>query len=418
VIAESWQAFPPETTGVAEGNSAMLISDMSTPHAYEREPYRTELDAVITGVGEDAGRPYAVLGDTILYPEGGGQPADRGFLDQVEVLDVQKVDGELRHYLVAPVCAGPVKVRLDWSRRFDHMQQHTGQHLLTAVAQERFGWATTAFHLGEERCDIELEVPNLAPKDLARLEEAVAELIRAARPVQPQRVSLEAYQNMKVRSRGLPEGHRGEVRLIEIEGLDLNTCGGTHVRNTAELECLKLLGTEAIRGGTRLFFVVGGRARHRLEGHEKRSAALRNLLGAPDEALVHVVEAKLEQIRTAEKRVRLLEDELAAALVQALAAQPGSLVEHHFEGKDPGFLQKAARQLVTAAPSKAVFLTSTVEGGHFFVLAAGEASSLDVASRGKDIAGLLEAKGGGAKGFFQGKALSLARRAEALERLS
>ncbi len=393
---------------------------MPTLPAYERETYRTELEAVVTAVGEDRGRLFAVLSDTILYPEGGGQPADRGWLGSVAVLDVQKVEGEVRHYLSEPVAPGALKVRLDWARRFDHMQQHTGQHVLTAVATERFGWETTAFHLGEERCDIELDVASLSASDLVRLEEGVAEMIRAARSVRPQRVTLEAYQSMKVRSRGLPEGHTGEVRLVEIEGLDLNTCGGTHVRTTAELECLKLLGTETLRGGTRLFFVVGARARRRMEAHEKRNTVLRTLLGAPDEELVNVVEAKLEQLRAAEKRARLLEDELAASWAEALAGRAGAWVEQHFEGRDGGFLQKVARQLVGAAPAKAVFLTASVEGAHAFTLAAGEASKLGVVAAGKEIAGLLEAKGGGAKGFFQGKAASLTQRSQAvacLERL-
>lgn len=389
---------------------------MSTP-AYEREPYRTELETAITVVGEVNGRPYAVLGDTILFPEGGGQPADHGWLGAIEVTDVQKAEGQVRHYLAAPAEPGPVRVRLDWERRFDHMQQHTGQHVLTAMAQERFGWATTAFHLGEERCDIELDVAETSPRDLASLEEQVAELIRAARPVRAQRVTLEAYQTMQVRSRGLPEGHTGDVRLIEIEGLDLNTCGGTHVRSTAELETLKLLGTESLRGGTRLFFAVGRRVRRRLEAHETRSAALRTLLGAPDEALVPAVEAKLEQLRAADKRARLLEDELAASWAETLAGRPGLFVEQHFEGRDAGFLQKVGRLLVSADPAKGALLTASAEGSHAFLLAGGTGSPLDVAVVGKQIAVLLEAKGGGAKGFFQGKAGSLARRSEAMEQL-
>lgn len=389
---------------------------MSTP-AYEREPYRTELETAITAVGEANGRPYAVLGDTILFPEGGGQPADHGWLGTIEVTDVQKAEGQVRHYLAAPAEPGPVKVRLDWERRFDHMQQHTGQHVLTAAAQERFGWATTAFHLGEERCDIELDVAEISPRDLARLEEQVAKLIRAARPVRAQRVTLEAYQTMQVRSRGLPEGHTGDVRLIEIEGLDLNTCGGTHVRSTAELETLKLLGTESLRGGTRLFFTVGRRARRRLEVHEARSAALRALLGAPDEELVPAVEAKLEQLRAADKRARQLEDELAASWTETLAGRPGLFVEQHFEGRDAGFLQKLGRLLLSADPAKGAFLTASSEGSHAFLLAAGTGSPLDVAVVGKQITALLEAKGGGARGFFQGKAGSLARRSEAVEQL-
>ena len=142
--------------------------------AFEREPYLTELETSVLRVGEDGGRPYAVLADSILYPEGGGQPPDHGFLGEVAVIDVQKAGGEVRHYLAGPAAPGQARLRLQWPRRFDHMQQHTGQHLLTAVARDRFGWETTAFHLGEEVSDIELDVAQVTPAEREQLEEAVA----------------------------------------------------------------------------------------------------------------------------------------------------------------------------------------------------------------------------------------------------
>jgi len=389
---------------------------MSALPAYERDPTLRSLDTEVLACGDD-GRPYALLADTILYPEGGGQPADRGRLGRAQVLDVQKRDGEVRHYLDAPVPAGPARLDLDWQRRWDHMQQHTGQHLLTAVADTRFGWATLAFHLGAEVSDIELDVPGLSPRDLEALEEAVAAEIRAARPVRARRVDPGAVAGLGVRSRGLPEGFTGDVRLVEIEGVDLNTCGGTHLASTAELEALKLLGTESLRGGTRLCFVAGGRLRRRLEAHERRNGALRGLLGAPDEALAGTLEGKLDQLRQAERRAKGLEEELAGLVVESLAAREGLLAEHHFEGRDAGFLQKAARRLMEAAPAKSVLLTATAGGQHFFVLAAGSASTLDVAGLGRQVADLLEGRGGGSAGFFQGKAGSLARRQEAVARL-
>jgi len=387
---------------------------MSALPAFDRDPYLTELDSEILRIGQQDGRSFAVLGDTVLYPEGGGQPGDRGWLGAIPVLDVQKQEGEIRHVLASPVTKGPVRVKLDWPRRFDHMQQHTGQHLLTAVAQERFGWETKAFHLGEARCDIELSAPAIRPEELDRLEEAVAGEIRAGRAVAARFVTPEEYASMTVRSRGLPEGHRGGVRLVEIEGLDLNTCGGTHLRSTAELELVKLLGTEPIRGGTRLFFAAGLRARSRMGEHERRNAALRTLLGAPDEELVPSLEAKLEQLKEAERRIRALEDEITAAVVESLSARSERILSRHFEGKDAGFIQKAARQLVAVAPGKVVFFTAGSEGSFGFVLAAGEAAEIDVARHGKEIALLMEAKGGGAKGFFQGRAASLARRSDAM----
>ncbi len=216
--------------------------------SYERDPSLRTLDTRVLRAWVEDGQSWAVLEDTVLYPEGGGQPCDRGTANGIEVLEVRTHAGEIRHRLAAPLAEGPVALVLDWVRRFDHMQQHTGQHLLTALAQDRFGWATTAFHLGEEVCDVELAVPTLTPGDRARLEEAIAQEIRAARPIRARRVDAEGYARETVRSRGLPEGHLGDIRLVEIEGLDLNTCGGTHLQHTGELEALALAGTRAILG--------------------------------------------------------------------------------------------------------------------------------------------------------------------------
>jgi len=330
---------------------------------------------------------------------------------------VQKRAGEVRHYLAAPAVPGPVSVRLDWPRRFDHMQQHTGQHLLTAVAQDRLGWGTTAFHLGDEVSDIELDVAQAGEARVRQLEEAVAEEIRRDRPVTCRRVAPEELSALPVRSRGLPEGFQGDVRLVAIQGLDLNTCGGTHLRSTAELESLCLLGTEPVRGGTRLFYVAGGRVRGRMAAHERRNAALRTLLGVPDASLAAAVAARLEQHRDLEKRIRLLEDDLAEGLAAALALRPEAVVECHCEGREAAFLQRAARLLVARAPEKTVFLTATREGQNFFLLASGDASPLDTAALGKDIAALLSARGGGSGRLFQGKTGSLEARPQAVARL-
>jgi alanyl-tRNA synthetase len=297
------------------------------------------------------------------------------------------------------------------------MQQHTGQHLLTAVAQDRFAWETTAFHLGPVTCDIELNAARISPKQLVDLEEAVAEGIRAARSVTSRRVSPEAYGSEQVRSRGLPDGHSGDIRLVEIDGLDLNTCGGTHLRNTSELELVKLLGTESIRGGTRLFFVAGRRARLRMDAHEARNAALRTRLGAPDEDLPAALDARLEQLQALERKVRHLEEEAAEALAQALAGEAGPLVERHLEGRDAAFLQRTARTVVALAPALCVLLTGGNGEKAAFVLACGSASNLDAGDLGKALSADLGGRGGGSGGFFQGICPHLAHRPTALENL-
>ncbi|NWG00651.1 MAG: alanyl-tRNA editing protein [Thermoanaerobaculaceae bacterium] len=382
---------------------------------FEEDAYRRECQAEVVASGSEDGRPWVVLSQTVLYPEGGGQPADRGFVDEVEVVDVQRRGEDILHLLAAPLAAGQVRVRLDWPRRFDHMQQHTAQHLLTAVAADRFAWATTAFHLGETTCDIELDVPALTPGQLAALEEAVAQEIRAARPVRTRRVGAAEFARMEgVRSRGLPADHVGEVRLVEIEGVDCNTCGGTHLRSTAEIEALAVLGSEPMRGGTRLFFVAGGRLRRRLAAHESRNAALRTLLGAPDHELPEAVAARLEVLRALEKKLSATEAELAEAMARELARTEAPFVEAHFEERELAFLQRLARTLAAAAPDKAAFLSARAAAGACFVLVAGAHCPLDVQACGREVATRLGGRGGGSGQLFQGKAPALDGREAAL----
>ncbi|MGD1148711.1 MAG: alanyl-tRNA editing protein [Thermoanaerobaculaceae bacterium] len=390
---------------------------MSHDLLFERDPYRKEVETEIVEVGTEGGKPFAVLADTIFYPEGGGQPSDRGLLGEVQVIGVRRHEGVVRHVLERETALGPTTARLDWARRFDHMQQHTGQHLLTAVADDRFGWPTTAFHLGEQVCDIELAVAVLGPVELRTLEEGVAGEIRSARPVTARRVPQDEFATLAVRTRGLPAGHVGDVRLVEIAGVDLNTCGGTHLRSTSEIEAVKLLGTEPMRGGTRLFWVAGGRVRARLAAHEERNAALRALLGAPDEELTRTAEARLVQLQALEKQVRLLADELADSMAAALAARPERVVSAHFDGKDAAFLQRLARRLSSSAPGVAALLTASLGEQSFFLVVVGEAIHLEAQAAGREIAGLLAGRGGGSGRIFQGKAASLVSRDAALARL-
>ena len=308
---------------------------MKQPAAYEREPYRRDLPTAVVDTGVEGDRPFALLDDTILYPEGGGQPPDRGFLGRVPVVDVQRRGGE----------------------------------------------------------------------------------IRAARKVTAKRVTPAEMTALPVRTRGLPEGHAGDVRLVEIAGIDLNTCGGTHLASTGELEALKLLGTEKLRGGTRLSFVAGGRVRRRLGAHEARAAALRVLLGAPDEGLAAAVEAKLGQLSAAEKALRAAEEELAGALARALSAEAGPAVALHLPGRDMAFLTRVGKVFSTLPASSVALLTVDGPAGEAFVLAGGAESTAPVPELGPVVAEALEGRGGGSGKLFQGKG-TVSRRDEALRILN
>jgi len=386
-----------------------------TLRVYLEDPYLTELEAEVVKADAQDGRPYTVLSETIFYPEGGGQPADRGHLGSAKVLDVQTCDGEIRHFLDKPVEPGPVRIEIEWRRRWDHMQQHTAQHVLTAVALRDFGWRTTAFHLGAETSDIELDVPDLTRQNLRDLEENVAEEIRAARRVTYGSAEAADFERLGVRSRLLPEGLSGKVRLVDIEGLDLNTCGGTHCRSTAEIGSLSLLGTEPMRGGTRVFFVAGDRVRRRLTAHENRNLRLRTLLDTGDEELPDVVQLRLEREKALARTNRRLSAALADSTAQILCLKSSATVDAHWSERDMAFLQSVARAVAEKAPEKRVLLTSETEDGVLFVVATGAESGLQAEGAGPAVAEALGGHGGGRGSIFQGKAKSLAQRERALK---
>lgn len=328
------------------------------------------------------------LDDSVLYPEGGGQPSDHGTIAGLPVRSVARTPEGLLHHVAGEVPPGDVRVVVDWARRFDHMQHHTGQHLLTAIAQARFGWKTTSFHLHEglgALCDIEVDAEP-APGQLAELQDAVNAAIRAAVPVSARLVD---QLSDEVRSRGLPEGHQGPVRLIEIDGIDVNTCGGTHVRSTAELQALILLGTERIRGGTRLPFVVGGRVLHRLAVAESRTAEAATLLSRGPADLVDGVQRLLDDTKAASKARQAVLDELADTLGAALAVRPGVRILHRDDG-DAAFLNRIATVVLRVDPEATIWLTAGSGPEGAFLLAAPPAR---IAALRTDVLERLAAKG-------------------------
>ena len=367
------------------------------------------LDCRPAGEGFDV-----VLSDTILYPEGGGQPADHGTIAGVAVVDVQRVDGEILHRAVAPVALGPAMVEVDWSRRFDHMQQHTAQHLITALAQDRFGWATTSFHLRSGPCDIELDTERVSEEALVELEELVNAVIRAGRPVSAREVDVSALESLGVRTRGLPAGLTGPVRLVGIEGIDLNTCGGTHVGNTAELESVKLLKTESVSRGTRLFFLAGGRVRRALgealETHQQVGA----VLSASASGLVSAVTRLADESKARAKLVGALHRELATHIGAQLAASDEAVLTLHRPDGDLPFLDSVTRAARRQGSNQWVLLTAGLgEEGVFLV----EGPPERVAELRAEILETLAARGGGRPGRLQGKASRLSARGRVADRL-
>ena len=381
------------------------------PPAYEREPYRTLLETSILETGDDEGRAWAVLEDTVLYPEGGGQPPDHGLLNGIAVQDVQKAGGRIRHSLASSVAPG---TRAASARLGEALRSHAAAH---GAAPALRGGAGPLFVEDDGFPSRPRRVRHrarrsrsLSPDDRAALEDAVAVEIRAARPVTPRRVTLEEFRALPVRTRGLPDGHTGDVRLVEIAGVDLNTCGGTHLSNTAEIEIVCLLSAEPLRGGIAAL----------LRGGAAGAAQAGDARGSPPRAAQDPRGARLRprrrrereastSSRTPQRLLRRAEEELAAAAAKAALASGLRVVHAHFEGRDMAFVQTVARRFAEEAGPRAALFTATREGQHVFALGLGDGfrGAGDAQALGREIASLLEGKGGGSGRVFQGKAPGL-----------
>jgi Ser-tRNA(Ala) deacylase AlaX len=376
--------------------------------AWQIDPWKWSDEAAVLRCEPAGERWRVVTTPTVLFPEGGGQPADHGSLGAARVVDVRKVGDEVVHFTDRPVEPGIVRVEVDGARRFDHMQQHTGQHLLTATLLARFGVGTTSFHLGAEHTAIELDVPDVAPEVLAEAERLVNAAIRDGRAVRSDEVEPDALMARGVRSRGLPEGFDGAVRLIEIEGIDLNTCGGTHVTNLAQLQVMSLLRVESVGArGCRLYFLTGDRVRRALAASTEREAKLTRLLSAGPDDHAGLVERALADRRRLQAQVDALEEARGDAVVERLRAAPGPVLDAVLVDAPAKVLQVTAARLAAARPEATVLLCAPEAGGRegAVVVAAPEAA---LAAWVPWLTAELGARGGG-RGRWQGRATRLDR---------
>ncbi len=227
-----------------------------TERLYYNDSYLTAFQANVADASPDRRRVY--LDRTAFYPSSGGQPHDLGTIDGIGVIDVVDEDGRIAHVLEAPFEGIQAEGRIEWPRRFDHMQQHTGQHLLSAVLLDLFGAQTVGFHMGGESSTIDIARPALEPAEVRAALERANEIVFENRPVT---IAFgHSSEDLGLRK---PTAREGLVRIVSIERLDRTACGGTHVRATGEIGPIMIRKIEKMRGNVRLEFLCGMRAMRR-----------------------------------------------------------------------------------------------------------------------------------------------------------
>jgi alanyl-tRNA synthetase len=380
-----------------------------TERLYYTDSYLREFSARIVDHSEDGLTVY--LDRTVFYPTSGGQPSDSGAIAGIPVLDVVDEDERIAHRLAAPLHTGPVDCAIDWTRRFDHMQQHTGQHLLSAVFEDLFALKTVSFHLGDDSSTIDLEGGSVEPRTVQEVERRANEIIVENRPV-----SVHFQPAAEVQGLRKPTSREGTLRIITIQGLDQCGCGGTHVRATGEIGSLLLRKLEKVRQATRVEFVCGTRAVRRARADYEALTKTAQLFSSPLDEVPAMVAAQIETARGHEKARRKLELDLAAYQGKELydAAAPGADgIRRITRRVERGSLEeiRAIAQNFTAQP-KAVFV-STLADPPSILLAVSADAGIDAGKILK--AALTEAggRGGGSPRIAQGSVADAA----ALERV-
>jgi alanyl-tRNA synthetase len=381
---------------------------MTTRRLYYDDSYQREFSAqVLSCEPELHGSTPAwgvVLDSTALYPTSGGQPHDLGKLGDANVLDVRDEGEDIVHVVDREVPLGSVAGCVDWARRFGHMQQHTGQHLLSAMFQERFGRPTVSFHLGSDFCTIDLRGPEPSEEILEGAESAANQVISEDRPIAVRYGTAEEFAELGVRK----EVQRGGIlRAIEIEGADVQPCGGTHVKSTAQIGIILVRRCTKMRQDWRVEFVCGRRA-SRVARHDfqllQRAAddlgcAPQDVPGSVQRAIserdLHFknVRGLLQRLAEADAAVALQSAELDGNGVRVVARAFG-------EETQAEYLSNLATQVAKTKKTVALLARS----------ASGDLIFAQHSSAGKDMNALLKqvlaqfaGKGGGTRDFARGK---------------
>ena len=374
-----------------------------TQRLYYTEPYRQTFDATVVSVEAVDGRLQVMLDQTAFYPSSGGQPFDTGTLGAAAVTDViDREDGGITHVVSGMLSPGEVVIgAIDWGRRFDHRQQHTGQHVLSAAFDRLFGVRTESFHMGQQSSTIDL-AREVSAGEIAQAEADANRVVWEDRPVSIVFATAEEAAAMGMRKES---ARTGTLRLIDVQGYDLSACGGTHVDRTGAIGIIAVAGWEKFRGGSRIEFLCGDRALQRFRLWRDSLAAMQEHLSVPPVDMAASIERMQDESKLLQRTIRAFQEKAAVHEARALLAKGSSVVVEAIESWDAQGLKAIALAATAAQPDAVVVLFTTATPSQV-VVARGSSAKADASGILKQLAAKFGGKGGGKPDLAQGGGLN------------
>lgn len=396
---------------------------MATEKLYYQDQYMRSFTGKVKTLDQDEkGRFYVVLEQTAFYPTGGGQPYDTGTLEGVCVTDVEEVDGEIRHYLEKPIVDqvhDKYVGEIDWDRRFDHMQQHTGQHILSAAFENIYGYKTVSFHLGKETCTIDLNIANLKDEEVDQVEKMANNIILENRPIEAKWVTQKELSDYSLRKElSVSEN----IRLVIIPNFDYTGCGGTHPNSTGQVSSIKVLHWEKQKKHIRVHFVCGNRVIKQLHEKQKVIQSLTTVLNAPQEQMKEATNRILQQTKDLEKtvnelRMKLIEHEANILIDKAQLHHDCKIVKAIFQNRPISEIQQLAKWIAMKTSNILVLLINENDDKLQLICSRSKELNINMNQLVKGILPTINGKGGGNESFAQGggdKTISAAQLMEEL----
>lgn len=363
-----------------------------TKRLYFDNPYQVEFKAKVIGREVYEKQPALILDETCFYPESGGQPADKGSINGVEVLDVLEKEAEILHILQSEVGADEVNGVIEWETRFDHMQQHSGQHILSQCFDTLFDAKTLSFHLGVKTSTVEIDLRDITEDGVEKIETLANEIVFQDEEICTYITPEEMIEEVPLRK---PPQKTGHIRVVQISDFDYSACGGTHPNKTGEIGLIKILKWERIRNNLRFEFVCGRRALvdYGIKNRIIRDVAVKfnvgegELVGSIDKTMAELKDVRRQMKKTQEK---VLEIEAQEIMKDA----EGEVIRKTFTGKAPDEVRILALTIIRSGNYTVLFGTRLQDRVHL-VLASSEKRERDMRDLVPIVSPLIGGKGGG-----------------------